>query len=74
MQRKISTKLVKEYFCDKQTPSDEEIMQSVEIANKENCVVKLKWFFPYSGWYDRYIKPGMTFEEVKESLPEVYGV
>lgn len=65
---------IKEYLCDNQTPSDEEIQQCIKIANKEYCIVKLTWFFPYSGWYNRYIKPKMTFEEVKNTLPTIYGV
>lgn len=67
-------KLVKEYLCDKRTPSDEEIIECMAIVDEEDCVVKLTWFFPYNGWHKRYIKKGMTFEEVKESLPTCYGI
>lgn len=34
-------KLIKEYLCDNQTPSDAEIMECLEIVSKEDCVVKL---------------------------------
>lgn len=67
-------KFVKEYQCDSRTPSDEEINECLDIAEKEDCIVKLRWYFPYSGWYERYIKKGMTFEECKNSLPKRYGV
>lgn len=67
-------KLVKEYLCDDRTPSDEEIKACIDIANEEDCIVKLRWFFSYNGWHDRYIEKGMTFEEVNDSLPKVYGV
>lgn len=42
-------KLVKEYLCDGRTPTDDEIWESLQIANKEDCLVKLRWFFPYNG-------------------------
>ena len=47
-------KFVKEYQCDSRTPSDEEINECLDIAEKEDCIVKLRWYFPYSGWYERY--------------------
>lgn len=67
-------KQIKEYLCDNGTPSDTEIMECLEIVKNEDCIVKLIWFFPYNGWHKRYIKKDMTFEEVKDSLPKVYGV
>ena len=67
-------KYVKEYLCDKETPSDEEIRECLEIVNKEGCVVKLTWFVRYNGWHNLLIKNGMTFEECKNKLPKVYGV
>lgn len=67
-------KLVKEYLCDDRTPTDNEIMESIKIANEEECIVKLKWFYPYNGWHRLYIKKDMTFEECKAKLPKVYGV
>lgn len=67
-------KLVKEYLCDGRIPSDEEIRECLEIVNKEDCIVKLTWFFTYSGWYKLFVKNGMTFEECKDKLPKVYGL
>ena len=67
-------KYIKEYLCDKGTPSDEEIRECLEIVNKEDCVVKLTWFVRYNGWHNLLIKNGMTFEECKDKLPKVYGL
>ena len=67
-------KYVKEYLCDKETPSDEEIRECLEIVNKEDCIIKLTWFVRYNGWHNLLIKDGMTFEECKNKLPKFYGV
>ncbi len=67
-------KYIKEYLCDKETPSDEEIQECLEIVNKEDCVVKLTWFVRYNGWHNLLIKNGMTFEECKNKVPKFYGV
>ena len=67
-------KLIKEYLCDGSTPCDEELLEGLDIVSKEDCIVRLKWFFPYSGWYDLTLKRGMTFEECKSKLPNFYGV
>ena len=67
-------KYIKEYLCDKSTPSDEEIQECLEIVNKEDCIVKLTWFVRYNGWHNLLIKNGMTFEECKDKLPKFYGV
>ena len=67
-------KYIKEYLCDKETPSDEEIRECLEIVNKEDCVVKLTWFVRYNGWHNLLIKNGMTFEECKDKSPKFYGV
>ena len=67
-------KYVKEYLCDKSTPSDEEIRECLEIVNKEDCIVKLTWFVRYNGWHKLLIKNGMTFEGCKSKVPKFYGV
>ena len=67
-------KYVKEYLCDKETPSDEEIKECLNIVNKEDCIVKLTWFVRYNGWHNLVIKNGVTFEECKDKLPKFYGV
>lgn len=67
-------KLIKEYLCDNRTPSDEEIMECLEIVNNEDCTIKLTWFFPYNGWHKLFIEKGMTFDECKNKTRRVYGV
>lgn len=67
-------KYVKEYICDNDTPEDKEIIECINIVNKEQCIVKLKWFFPYNGWHRMYIKQDMSFNDCKSKLPKVYGV
>ena len=67
-------KYVAEFRCDNSTPTDDEIKEGIEFANANDCIVKLTWFFPYSGWYKLFIRKGMTFEECKGKLPKVYGV
>lgn len=67
-------KFVKEFIC-KTRPTDDEIYEGIYIANNDDCIVKLRWFLPYSdygifcGWYELYIWKGKSFEECKkESL------
>lgn len=64
-------KLVIEYLCDNR-PNDEEIKESIEIVNAEDCIVRLTWFVPFSGWHTLKIKKGMTFEECKNKPPRCY--
>ena len=67
-------KYIKEYLCDKRTPSDEEIQECLKIVSKEDCIIKLTWFVRYNGWHNLLIKDGMTFEECKDKIPKFYGV
>lgn len=67
-------KLVQNYRADGTTPTDDEINQCIKIANREDCIVQLEWFFPYSGRYSVDIVKGMTYETVKNKLPECYPI
>ena len=68
-------RLVKEYLCNNRIPSDEEIKECISIVeNEENCIVELKWFFPYNGWHKLYVEKGMTFEQCKAKLPKAYPI
>lgn len=67
-------KEIKEYLCDGRKPTDDEIREGIIIADTENCVVKLNWFYPYSGNYDLCIIPGMSFDECQKKLPKCYPV
>ena len=72
--RGVSMKPIKDFLCDKTHPTDEEILECINIANAENCVVKLRWFAPYNGQHWLLIEPGMSFEECKAIVPKRYGV
>ena len=67
-------KLVQNYRADGRTPTDDEINQCIEIANRDDCIVCLEWYFPYSGRYSVNIVKGTTYEEVKNKLPKCYPV
>lgn len=66
-------KEIKNYECKFQ-PTEEEIKIGMNIANENDCIVNLKWFFPYSGWYNMRIEKDTTFEECKEQIPKCYPV
>lgn len=66
--------LVKNYVCDSKTPTNEEILEAIEIAKRDKCIVKLSWNFPYSGWYSLSIDSTTSFEEAISSLPKIYPV
>ena len=64
-------KLIKNYEC-KFEPTKEEISMGKKIADKEDCIVNLKWFVGYSGWYNIRIEKGTTFDECMEQIPKYY--
>ena len=72
--KRWNMKYVKEYLCDKKIPSDEEIRECLDIVNKEDCIIKLTWFYPYHGWHKMFIEKGMTFEKCKGKLQRGCGV
>lgn len=67
-------RLIKDYQCYGNVPTDSEIKEGIEIANKEDCIVRIFWEFPYSGKYSISITEGMSLEECKEQLPKCYPV
>lgn len=67
-------KYIKEYLCDGEIPSSEEIRECLEIVQNENCVIKLTWFVSYNDWHKLFIKNRMTFEECADKIPKVYGL
>lgn len=65
---------IKEYLTEL-TPTLEDIKESILLAKKNNCIIHLKWFIEYSGWYDRYIRSTDNAEEVYQILHNrIYGV
>ena len=66
---------VKRYMCPfDTTPKDDDIEKCIELAKQNDCVIELFWRMKWSGNYSRYIYPESTFDEIKESLPKIYGV
>ena len=67
---------VKEYRCVPRgyTPTNDDIIEAIKIAKDTNCIVKISWFVNYNGEYARFIYPESTFEEIKETLPKIYGM
>lgn len=60
------------YFWSK-NPTDDEIYEAMNIVENENCIVIIKWnAFGYV--YSMTVCSGMSFEECKRQIPEVYGL
>ena len=66
-------KPIKNFWCDC-TPKDAEIYEAMHVAQTEHCVVMLHWFVSYNGWFKRVIKEDSSFEDIKKSLPRIYGM
>ena len=65
---------VKEFWTNG-TPNHEELVAASEMAMKEDCVVRLKWFVQYDGWYERYVFWNTNIEEMENDLKNiVYGL
>lgn len=67
-------KLVKTYVADSNVPSNAEIADCIDIATTEDCIVRLEWFFPYSGKHSADITYEMSLEEVKSKISKRYSV
>ena len=59
---------------DRQSPSVEDIAEAIFCARVNNCLVKIEWCIPYSGKYSRVVHGDSNVQEIKDSLPKVYGV
>ena len=64
---------IKPYFCDR-TPKDADILDAIEIATKNNCIVELNWAVAYSGRYKVSVSQSDTVESVKKFIPKYYGI
>ena len=67
-------KLVKTYVADSKIPSDEEIVECIEIASKEGCIVRLEWFIPYNGKHSVDITHNMYIDDIKSKVHRHYSV
>lgn len=56
-------KLIKEFLCDGQSPTNDEIERCLKAVKNENCVINLYWMIPPSGMCCILIKDGMSFED-----------
>lgn len=54
---------LKQYKTSFVVPSDDEIRSGIEIAREENCIVRITYFVPYSGYFHLDIDPESTFDE-----------
>jgi len=62
-------KRIKEFICDDYCiPTDEELLECINIAKSENCIVYLHYTLPMSRTHTLYIDSTTTFEELKENL------
>ena len=69
-------KEIKYYIADKRTPSNEELEECLKLKKQNpNCLICLKWFFPYNGWHQLYFDEDInTIEDCKNNMPKRYGV
>jgi len=56
------------------SPSVEDIAEAILYASENNCLVKIEWHIPYSGSYSRVVHGDSNVQEIKDSLPKVYGL
>lgn len=63
---------LKIYLCDR--PHEDEIRQAMEISKRDNCIIELRWFVEYSGWYKALVEPGSTIQDVEKQIPKMYGI
>lgn len=62
-------------FVTNATPTWEELQEAKKIAEEEKCVVELKWFVKYNGWFNRYIYEDTDIEKMNEYLRHIiYGM
>ena len=55
-------------------PSDDDIIECIELANKYDCIINLVWTLKWSGHFSRYIHPNSIFEEINNAIPRSYGM
>lgn len=62
---------LKEYICPfNYLPNDEDIKKCLDLAMKDNCIIKLYWSLKNSWDYFVFISPNSTFDEIKERIPK----
>lgn len=59
---------------DHKVPSVDDIAEAILCARENNCLVKIEWCIPFSSKYSRIVNGDSNVQEIKDSLPKVYGV
>ncbi len=59
---------IKQYKTSFVVPSDDEILQGIKIAKCDQCIVRIHYFLPYSGYYHLDIDPQSTLEECQRRV------
>lgn len=69
-------KEVKEYFITPvgNVPSLDDCYKAINLANKNDCFVKMKWHVTHSGTYSKMVDSSDDGKDVYDGLPKVYGV
>ena len=67
-------KQIKEFLCDENSPTVDEIEHCLKAAKNENCVIFLRWIAVNSQMYSILIREETTFEECIEQIPKFYGL
>lgn len=63
-----------ERFYTKSVPTDDEILEAIEYAKENNCMVEFFYQIAYSGKYTVLINKTDTLESVRAVMPKSYGV
>ena len=68
-------KELKHYICDGCMPTENEILETINISKKENCAVILRWYDSYNKHYDLIITDITNLEECINIINEnMYGL
>lgn len=69
-------KEVKEFFVTPigNKPSLDDCIDAINLAIKYDCFIKMRWYVPYSGKYEKIVNANDNEQEIYDSLPKVYGV
>ena len=65
-------KQIKEFLCDENSPTADEIERCLKAVKNENCVINLYWIAPNKYMYNIFIRDNTTFEECVEQIPKFY--
>lgn len=55
-------------------PNEEDLLNCIEIAKKDNCIVQLKWTMKWSGHYFIQIEKESDLTDLKNKINQSYPV